>query len=88
MANYCYTLHLKGGRKYVGSTSNLKKRLAQHFSGNGAMWTKKHKPIRVHSVTKCKSKASARAAETIVYHRMKNYHGTSKVRGAGHTKST
>ena len=35
----------------------------------------------------CKSYESAKKAETIVYHNMKNYHGKDMVRGAGNTKS-
>ena len=50
MPAYVYTLNLKGGAKYVGYTENPKKRLSQHFSGNGAQWTQKHQPISVNSI--------------------------------------
>jgi len=85
-SHYVYTLNLKGGKKYVGYTSNLNKRMHQHFSGNGAMVTKQCPPVSVHAVNKCSSLQAAKNAERIVYHNMKNYHGTDKVRGAGHTK--
>ena len=39
-----YVLELEGGNYYVGMSHNLSQRLAQHFSGNGAKWTKLHKP--------------------------------------------
>jgi putative endonuclease len=87
MPAYVYTLNLKGGAKYVGYTENLKKRIADHFSGNGAKWTQKHQPISVNSIQKVSSVAYAKKLETIVYYRMKDYHGASKVRGAGNTKS-
>lgn len=84
--HYVYTLNLKGGKKYVGYTSNLDKRMDQHFSGHGSAVTRECEPVSVHSVTKCRSKQKAKNAERIVYHNMKNYHGLDKVRGAGNTK--
>ena len=85
--NYVYSLNLKGGKKYVGKTTNIKKRLSQHFSGKGAQWTKKNKPVSVNHVQNCKTSKSASKAETIVYKKMRDYHGKTKVRGAGHTRS-
>ena len=85
--SYVYSLNLKGGKKYVGKTNNIGRRLSQHFGGNGAKWTQKNKPISVNHVQKCRSNKTASKAETIVYKKMRDYHGKSKVRGAGHTKS-
>ena len=45
--HYVYSLELEGGRKYVGKTDDINRRFDQHFSGNGAKWTKKYKPIGV-----------------------------------------
>jgi predicted GIY-YIG superfamily endonuclease len=87
MPAYVYTLNLKGGAKYVGYTENPKKRFADHFSGNGAKWTQKNAPISVNSIQKVSSVAYAKRLETIIYYNMKNYHGASKVRGAGNTRS-
>ena len=87
MPAYVYTLNLEGGAKYVGYTENPKKRLSQHFSGNGAQWTQKHKPVSVNSIQKVSSVTYAKKLETIIYYKMKEYHGASKVRGAGNTKS-
>jgi predicted GIY-YIG superfamily endonuclease len=42
-----YILELKGGRYYVGSSTNIAQRLFQHFSGKGSAWTKKYHPIQV-----------------------------------------
>ncbi len=84
---YVYTLNLKGGYKYVGYTENPTTRLSQHFTGNGAKWTQKHQPISVHSIQKVSSVPYAKKLETIMYNKMKNYHGGAKVRGAGNTKS-
>jgi predicted GIY-YIG superfamily endonuclease len=87
MPAYVYTLNLKGGNKYVGYTKNPKERLSQHFSGNGAQWTQKHQPVSVNSIQEVSSVAYAKKLETIIYHKMKDYHGGSKVRGAGNTRS-
>jgi predicted GIY-YIG superfamily endonuclease len=84
---YTYSLNLQGGKKYVGMTSNPHNRINQHFSGNGAKYTQKNKPVSVNHVQKCKSYTSAKNAERIVYYNMKNYHGGDNVRGAGHTNS-
>jgi putative endonuclease len=83
---YTYSLNLKGGKKYVGYTTNIKRRLGQHFSGNGSKVTQECRPISVNHVQRCTSVKNAKKAETIVYYNMKKYHGTNKVRGAGHTK--
>ena len=87
MPAYVYSLNLKGGAKYIGYTQNLEKRMEQHFSGNGAQWTQKHQPVSINSIQKVSSVAYAKKLETIIYHKMKNYHGVQKVRGAGHTRS-
>jgi predicted GIY-YIG superfamily endonuclease len=79
--------NLENGKKYVGITSNPKKRLTDHFNGNGAQWTQKHQPKSVNSINQCKSLESAKNAERIMYYNMKNYHGRDQVRGAGNTKS-
>ena len=40
-----YKMNLEGGKKYVGKTTDVDRRMDQHFSGNGAKVTKKFKPI-------------------------------------------
>lgn len=83
---YCYSLNLQNGKKYVGYTTDINRRLNEHFSGRGAKVTQQLKPLSVNHVQKCKSVENARKAEATVYNNMKNYHGTDQVRGAGHTK--
>lgn len=39
-----YVLELEGGLIYVGKSSDPKRRLAQHTTGKGATFTKKHAP--------------------------------------------
>jgi putative endonuclease len=83
---YVYTLELADGKKYVGYTGNLEKRMDDHFNGKGSEVTKETPPVKIHSVNECKNIHTAKKAETIVYNRMKDYHGKDKVRGAGNTK--
>ena len=44
---YVYILLCADGSYYTGSTTNLDIRLAQHFSGEGANYTQKHRPIKL-----------------------------------------
>ena len=85
--HYVYTLRLQGGRRYVGSTSNINQRLNKHFSGRGSQWTQRYHPVAVESVQRCRTRESSRAAERIVYRNTSAYHGRSTVRGAGYTRS-
>ena len=87
MSAYVYVLNLEGGNKYVGYTSNPEARINAHFNGTGAKWTQKHEPISVHHMQRVSDVQYAKKLETIIYTNMKNYHGTDKVRGAGHTRS-
>jgi len=45
-----YKMNLSGGKKYVGKTTNVERRMDQHFSGNGAKVTKKFKPINANVI--------------------------------------
>ncbi len=42
-----YILQLLNNKYYVGITSNLERRICEHFDGKGASWTKINKPIKV-----------------------------------------
>ncbi len=43
---YAYVLKSeKNGRRYVGSTDDLKRRLKEHNSGVGGMYTKNNRPF-------------------------------------------
>lgn len=45
-----YVLELEDGYYYVGITYSLNLRMAQHWTGVGAKWTRLHKPIAVREV--------------------------------------
>ena len=44
---YMYILRCSNGQYYVGSTLDSDKRLAEHQSGEGALFTKKHLPVEL-----------------------------------------
>ena len=45
-----YVLELQDGHYYVGITYSLNLRMAQHWSGVGAKWTRLHKPIAIREI--------------------------------------
>lgn len=47
-----YVLVLKNDKYYVGKTSNISRRLKDHFSGKGSEWTRKYSPIEIVEVIK------------------------------------
>ena len=48
--NYIYVLKLVDDRYYVGRTSNILKRMEEHFTIGGAVYTKKYKPLKIIEV--------------------------------------
>lgn len=48
--NYIYVLELEDSRYYIGRTSNIVKRMEEHFNGDGSIYTKKFKPIKIIEV--------------------------------------
>ena len=44
---WTYLLECADGSTYVGSTTDLEARLAQHQSGEGAAYTRRRRPVRL-----------------------------------------
>jgi predicted GIY-YIG superfamily endonuclease len=42
-----YILELQHGKYYVGKSVNVQERFEQHSRGEGAAWTRRHKPLRI-----------------------------------------
>jgi len=42
-----YVLELVEGKYYVGFSDDMRRRITEHFSGEGAKWTKRYRPINV-----------------------------------------
>jgi putative endonuclease len=47
MKGYMYILECSNGQYYVGSTKDLKDRIAEHQRGEGANFTTKHLPVKL-----------------------------------------
>lgn len=47
MKGYTYILKVSNGQYYVGSTTNLERRLAEHQRGEGAKFTKAYLPVEL-----------------------------------------
>lgn len=82
---HLYVLELENSHYYVGLTADIQKRMQQHFTGEGAEWTKLHRPVRVmHTVcTGTKKMLEAERMEDEVTIALMHRFGVSKVRG-GH----
>lgn len=50
MTTTVYVLKLEGNRYYVGKSDNPKKRFEEHVRGDGASWTRLHKPYKIERV--------------------------------------
>ena len=72
-----YILKLEDNKYYVGKTKTLKRRLQQHFNGNGSIWTQKYKPIELDDVY---NNCGEFDEEKYTFHYMKKY-GIDNVRG-------
>ena len=76
-----YTLELSGGNYYVGWTTDLNRRLYEHFNGAGAKWTKEHKPIRIVAVS-----IGDKSHENEETKKLMEIYGPDKVRGGNWCK--
>ena len=52
MDTFVYTPRLSDDCWYVGMTSDLERRISQHFLLRGSEWTKIHRPLEVVSVSR------------------------------------
>jgi predicted GIY-YIG superfamily endonuclease len=75
-----YVLKLKDDCWYVGRTSDVPKRIRQHFTQNGSAWTTLHKPIVMEA---CFRDASPFDEDRYTKEYMLKY-GIDKVRGGSY----
>ena len=76
--NYIYVLKLVDDRYYVGRTCNILRRIKEHFTDSGAIYTKKYKPLKVIEVEEEKTRDDEKIKTLST---MEKY-GWEKVRGA------
>ncbi len=63
---YLYIIECKDRSLYTGITNSLEKRIAAHFSGKGAKYTKSHTPVRLVYTECLADKSSALKREAAV----------------------
>jgi len=62
---FVYVIECQGGTYYIGQASDIVARWNQHLSGQGAEWTRTHKPIRIihYEIFPSREEAVAREKE-------------------------
>lgn len=63
MPYYVYVLLCRGGSFYTGYTKNVDSRFRLHVNGNGARYTKIHKPKKLVHIEEFSSRAEAMKRE-------------------------
>jgi len=81
-----YKIECAGGKKYIGKTANIDKRMDQHFSGNGSKVTQKFKPKSATVIDSCPGYFSDKLEQKHTEQEIKK-HGYSNVRGGKYTNS-
>jgi len=83
---YIYILELKDNKYYIGKSRNertLNNRIRNHFSRGGAVWTKRHKPIKIDKIINIIDEKYIE--DRIVFEYMNTY-GIENVRGGSFCK--
>jgi predicted GIY-YIG superfamily endonuclease len=81
-----YKLECAHGKQYIGKTTNMDKRMKQHFTGNGAQVTRKFAPHTSRVVAKCNGYFSDAVEQKVTNNEIKK-HGYNCVRGGKYTNS-
>jgi predicted GIY-YIG superfamily endonuclease len=84
MDYWVYVLELEGSNWYVGMSRRIDARIAQHFQGEGSLWTKLHRPIAVSMIKELQNSSERQALrmEKSIYHIMVQRFGRQHVRGS------
>ena len=84
---HIYKLNLENGKKYVGKTENVERRMNEHFSGNGSKVTKKFTPIDGKVVDVVPGYLADEAEQDLTDYEIYK-HGYDNVRGGMYVNST
>lgn len=77
-----YILKCQENKYYVGKSTNINKRLKQHFKGKGSSWTKIFKPQQIYEIRR---NCDEFDEEKITLQYMKKF-GINNVRGGSYTR--
>lgn len=83
---YIYKISLEDGKKYIGKTVNIERRMRQHFTGNGSKVTKKFKPIKYKLLDNCPGFLADEIEQIYTNSYIVKY-GYNNVRGGTYTNS-
>jgi len=78
--SFIYVLELAGGRFYVGTSETPLSRIESHIAGTGAVWTRRHSPVRLHHLQQVRL-VDAKRMEDRTTLDLVEQHGMSLVRG-------
>jgi len=81
-----YKLNLENGKKYIGKTTDVDRRMEQHFGGNGAKVTQKFKPQSGKIIDEVPGFFSDDTEQYYTEQNIKK-HGYDNVRGGLYTNS-
>lgn len=79
---YIYVWELEGGKYYVGWSENLSRRMDEHMTSEGAIWTRQYAPVAIREIMR--GDKALEKTKTLGY--MKKY-GFENVRGSFWCKS-
>jgi hypothetical protein len=83
---YIYKINLEDGKKYIGKTVNIQRRMRQHFTGNGSKVTKKFKPVKYKILDNCPGFLADEIEQIYTNSYIVKY-GYNNVRGGTYTNS-
>jgi putative endonuclease len=66
MVFYVYMILCEDGSFYTGYTRNVDARVRVHAAGNGARYTRMHKPLELVYVESCRTRAEAMRREKAI----------------------
>lgn len=77
-----YVLELKNDKYYIGKSTNINRRMKQHFKGKGSSWTRLYKPVKIYELRK---NCDDFDEEKITLQYMKKF-GINNVRGGSYSR--
>ena len=83
---YIYLIYLEYGKIYIGKTTNIQRRLREHYNGIGSMVTKKFRPINHKIIDKCPGYYSDKLEQQYTDEFISKY-GYDNVRGGKYVNS-